>query len=283
MDRIVKSLIVTLFGIATTVLTAAGLVYMELRYDCAIYGFVYAFVLPFGAFLSGLVAASGYYFGSRLLSFRPGRGVLANMIAVSAGNFFFIYWLKYQYLTVDGEPIRKWITYPAYLTFTLSHTSVTFDQFTHDTVTLGFWGYAYAALLMIGFAFGGFCIYNLVRSAPYCDGCGFYLKLKGKQTRYFERLERLADCLAEFRLTTGRGEFRKAMNDHAAAGAKMEDDGKGYSAIVEVSECKGCGKQWFDLHAKQRVNKRWHEIAKLRYSTFSTEKVDALEEMAGSV
>ncbi len=77
MDRIAKGLIVTIFGIATTVLTAAGLVYMELRYDCAIYGFVYAFVLPFGAFISGVVAASGYYIGSRLVSFRPRRGVLA--------------------------------------------------------------------------------------------------------------------------------------------------------------------------------------------------------------
>ncbi|MGA2635298.1 MAG: hypothetical protein ABSF16_13770 [Terracidiphilus sp.] len=282
MDRIVKGFIVTLFGIATTVLTAAGLVYMELHYDCAIYGFVYAFVLPFGAFISGVVAASGYYFGSRLLSFRPGRGVLLNMVAVSGANFFFIYWLKYQYLTVDGEAIRKWISYPAYLTFTLSHTSVTFDQFTRDTVALGFWGYAYAALQIAGFAFGGYCIYKLVRSAPYCDGCGFYLKLKGKQTRYFERLEKLADCLADFRLTTGRGEFRKAMDEHADAGSKMVDDAKGYSAVVEVHECKGCGKQWFDLHAKQRVNKKWHEIAKLRYSTFSSEKVDALEEMTGA-
>jgi hypothetical protein len=216
------------------------------------------------------------------MSFRPGRGVLANMVAISGANFFFIYWLKYQYLTVDGEPIRKWISYPDYLAFTLSHTSVAFDQFTRDKVALGLWGYAYAALQIAGFAFGGYCIYNLVRSAPYCEGCGFYLKLKGKQTRYFERVEQLADCLAEFRLTTGRGEFRKAMNEHAAAGSKMEDDAKGYLAVVKVFECKGCGKQWFDLHAKQRVNKRWHEIAKLRYSTFSTEKVDALEEMTGA-
>jgi hypothetical protein len=203
------------------------------------------------------------------------------MVAVSGANFFFIYWLKYIYLTVDGEPISKWISYTGYLTYTLSHTSVSFDQFTRDTVALGFWGYAYAALQIVGFAFGGFCIYNLVRSAPYCDGCGFYLKKKGKQTRYFERVEQLADCMADFRLTTGRGEFRKAMDEHAAAGSKMEDDAKGYCAVVEVRECKGCGKQWFDLHGKQRVNKRWHEIAKLRYSTFSSEKVDALEEMTG--
>jgi hypothetical protein len=280
MDRIVKSLVVTLFGVTTTVLTAMGLVYMELRYDCAIYGFVYGFVIPFGAFLSGLVAASGYYAGSKLLSFRPGRGVLLNMVAVSGGNFFFIYWLEYKYLTVDGEPISKWISYRDYLIYTLSHTSVTLDQFTRDTVVLGLWGYAYAALLIVGFAFGGYCIYKLVRSAPYCEECGFYLKKKGKQTRYFERLEQLADCMADFRLTTGRGEFRKAMHDHADAGSKMVDDAKGYAAIVEVRECKGCGKQWFDLHAKQRVNKNWNEIAKLRYSTFSTEKVDALEEMA---
>jgi len=283
MDRMVKAFLVTLIGIATTILTAAGLVYLELRYDCAIYGMVYGFVLPFGAFLSGLVAASGYYFGSRLLSYRPGRAFLAVVLAVSGGNFFFIYLLKYWYLTVDGEQVRSYISYPAYLSFTLSHTSFQPDQFSGNSFTLGAAGYGYAALLILGFALGGFCIYNLVRSAPYCEACGFYLKKKGKQTRYFERREQLIDCIASFRLLTERGEFRKAMHGHANAGAKLLDDAKGYSSVAEVKQCKVCGKQWFQLRARQRVNKKWNEIVELKYAIFSTETVDALEEMTGSV
>jgi hypothetical protein len=281
MGRIIKGLLVTLCGVATTVLTAMGLVYLELKQDFAFYGLVYGFVIPFGAFISGLVAASGYFFGSRLLNFRPGRLVLWSMVAVSGGNFFFIYWLKYLYLTEDGEPIRSAISFHEYLTYTLSHTSVSMSQFSSDTVSLGIGGYLYAAMLIAGFAFGGWCIYNLVRSAPYCEVCGVYLKKKGKQTRYFERRDQLVDCIAAFKARTERGEFRKAMQEHASAGSNMVDDTKGYSLIAEVKQCKGCGRQWFRLIAKQRVNKSWNVIPELKYETFSTETVDALEEMTG--
>jgi hypothetical protein len=278
MDRLIKGFIVTLFGIATTVLTAFGLVYLELRYDCAIYGFVYGFVLPFGAFLSGLVAASGYFFGSRLLSYLPKRSMLVIMMVVSGANFFFIYWLKYCYLTVDGEPVRNFMTYPAYLAFALTHTNFKPDQFS-DSFTLGWAGYGYGVLLILGFAFGGWCIYNLVRSRPYCEECGIYLKKMGKQTRYFVRREQLVDSVAAFKALTGRGEFLKAVNEHAGTGTNRADDSTGYCSVVDVKECKRCGKQWFELIPKQRVNKSWNEIRELKVSTFSTERVQALEEM----
>jgi hypothetical protein len=283
MDRMLKGLIVTLFGVATTALTAAGLVYLELRYDCAIYSFVYGFVIPFGAFLSGLVAASGYLVGSRLLSYRPGRALLAVLLAVSGGNFFLIYWLKYVYTTVDGEPIRGWISYSGYLAFTLRHTSLGTGDAGDQGVALGAGGYAFAALLIVGFALGGFCMYALVRSAPYCEGCGLYLKNKGKQTRYFERQEQLIDCTASFRLLAEQGEFREAMYGHAETGTKMEGDATGYASIAGVMQCRGCGKQWFQLLARKRVNKKWTVMAELKYAAFGTETVDALEEMTGAV
>ncbi len=156
MDRVLRGFIVTLFGIGTTLLTAAALVYLELHYNCAFYGYVYAFVIPIGAITSGFVAASGYFAGSRLLSYRPGRGMLGTMLGVSGGNFFLIYWLEYHWLKVDGEYVRNWITFPAYLKVVLTHTAISIGagQSPSDTFELGIGGYLYAALLIFGFACG---------------------------------------------------------------------------------------------------------------------------------
>jgi hypothetical protein len=285
MDKMLYGFFVTLFGIATTLLTAAGLVYLELHYDCAIYGYVYAFIVPMGAILSGFVAASGYYFGSKLLSHRPGRGVLACVIAISGGNFFLIYWLEYILLKVDGEPIHSYISYLDYLRFTLTHTSVTMNfgaVSNGDAINLGMGGYAYAALLIAGFAFGGFIIYNILRMAPFCESCGVYMKKQGSQTRYFVRYEDLAECFAAFKAEMEAGQFRRAMEVHADAGSRKLDASSGYSLRAEIKQCKGCGKQWVELVAMQRVNKKWNRITNIKFSAYCTQRVDAIEELASS-
>jgi hypothetical protein len=239
-----REILFSICGLVTTVLTAVGLVYLELHYDCAIYGFVYAFVLPFGAMLSGLVAGSGYYLGSRLFSYRPGRGSFVSMLFVSGANFFFIYWLKYTNLKVDGESVRDWMTFPAYLRFTLTHTSMRMGYegaAPGSGFELGVGGYAYAALLILGFACGGYFVFNLVRSAEYCEACSLYMKKQGSQTRYFTRWESVTACSVGFRSEAGRGEFKKAVALHGAAGARDADATTGYSLGVEFRHCKRCG------------------------------------------
>jgi hypothetical protein len=281
-DRLLRGTLVTLLGIATTVLTAAGLVYLELRYDCAIYGFLYGFVIPFGAMLSGFVAASGYYFGSRVLSFRPGRGLFVNMLAVSGGNFFFIYWLKYTQMKVDGEPVSKWMTFADYLGFTLTHSAFTLGHSAGDRFVLGAGGYLYAALLIVGFACGGYFMFNLTRSTPYCEVCGLYMKKQGSQTRYFVRREDLAAAFAAFKTEAERGQIRKAVEFHARTGLREADETTGYSLGVEFMHCKRCGQQWLKLAPKQRVNESWNRMSDFRYESYCGERVDGMEKLAAN-
>ena len=280
MDRFLRGLLVALFGIATTVLTAAGLVYVELRYDTAIYSFVYGFVIPIGAFLSGLVAASGYYLGGRLFSYRPGRAMMAVLLAVSGANFFLIYWLEYFYAVVDGVPLHSYMTYPAYLSFMLTHTSLSSGPSDTGATELGVWGYLYGALLVAGFALGGLLVWAIMRAAPYCEACGLFLKKKGSQTRYFVKREELAACNAAMRFEMEHGHFRQAVHLHAGSGARAVNDTTGYQLRASVSECKGCGKQWLQLISKQRVNKSWSEVTGTRFAAYTSEPVDVLEEMA---
>jgi len=276
-DRLLRGLIVTLFGISTTLLTAAGLVYLELKQDCAIYGFVYGLVIPFGAMLSGFVAASGYYFGSRLVSFRPGWGMFGTMVGISGGNFFLIYWLKYTLLRVDGEPIRNWMTYEAYVRYALTHTAFQMGPNSNGPVVLGWGGYAYAGLLILGFACGGYFVFHLVRSAPYCQACGLYMTKQGSQVRYFVRRDDLAACVAEFKYDDRLGQTRKAMELHARTGVREADRTTGYSLRVEFKHCVRCGQQWLGLVAKERVNKFWQRMTGLRYGAYCSESVDVME------
>ena len=281
-DKLLRGVIVALFGIATTILTSAGLVYLELHYDCAIYGFVYGFVIPFGAMLSGCVAASGYYFGSRLVNYRPGRLFFANMLAVSGGNFFLIYWMKYRWLTVDGEHVSKWMTYIEYLRFVLTHTAFTLGHSPGDKFVLGWGGYAYAVMLILGFALGGYVVFALTRSAAYCEACSLYMQKQGSQTRYFVRREDLADCCAAFKSEAEQSQLRKAMDLHSRAGLREEDKTTGYFLKVEFMHCKRCGNQWMELAARERVNNAWNRISDFRYSTYCHERIDAIEKLAGA-
>jgi hypothetical protein len=281
-DKLVRGVIVTLFGIATTALTAIGLVYLELRYDCAIYGFVYGFVIPFGAMLSGCLAASGYYLGSRLVNYRPGRLFFVNMLAVSGGNFFLIYWLKYSLLKVDGEPVSKWMTFADYLRFALTHTAFTLGHSPDDKYVLGVGGYAYAAVLILGFACGGWIMFRLAQSAAYCEACSLYMQKQGSQTRYFVKRDDLAGCSAAFKSEAERGQMRKAVDLHSRAGLREEDGTTGYFLRVEFMHCKRCGNQWLKLAARERVNNSWNRMSDFRYSTCCGERIDAIEKLAGA-
>lgn len=280
MDRFFRGTIVMLLGMATTALTAWGLVWLELRYDCAIYSFVYGYVLPFGAFLSGCVAASGYYAGARLVNYKPGRVFFAGILAVSSGNFFLIYWLKYSQLRVDGELVSRWMTYVEYLRFTLTHTSLTTGSASPNAAVLGLAGYAYGALLIVGFALGGCVVFLLARATPYCEECGLFMQKQGSQTRYFGRREAMNLCMAEFQDEAAAGRHRKAVEMHAAGGAREADATTGYALRVEFRHCRRCGKQWMNLVALERVNERWNRMGGVSYSTYSPERIDALEKLA---
>ncbi len=121
-----------------------------------------------------------------------------------------------------------------------------------------------------------------MRTFPYCDACGTYMKRHGSQTRYFVRYEEMTAAAAAFQAETERGQFRRAMEIHSEAGLRDTDASTGYSLCAAVRQCKGCGKQWVNLIAKQRVNKSWNWISGFKYSAYCTERVDALEQLASS-
>lgn len=286
MMRFTQNLVLALCGAVTSAITAAFLVFVELRWGWALYSYSLWVIIPVGAVLAGFAASSGYYLGARLLNFRPARDLLVGIAAVSVGTFFFIYWLEYVFLTVDGKAISDAVSYSEFLNFAITHTALSFGfrgHFVANSIDIGTTGgYLYAFIQILGFAIGGFLIYIYLVSLPYCKECGLYLKDKGTQTRYFGTPDEVKASTAAFLAIAGEHRFQESIRRHAATGsAKPTGGADSFSSSVEVKRCKGCEKHWLQFAVKRWVNdkKEWKEIPDLNYSRFLMERVEVAKSL----
>jgi hypothetical protein len=171
-SRLFQDFTVSATGAATSFVTAAILVAIERSTGFSYYtlSFLSLGAIPVGAVLSGFVGASGYYLGARLFNHRPTKILLLNMVVISVATFFLIHYFHYYYfLTIEGKPVRDFISFVDFLRIELSHN--------------GAGGYLYAALQVIGFAAGGLAVFGYLNSLPYCEKCAKYLSAKDSQTR----------------------------------------------------------------------------------------------------
>ncbi len=75
-----KQFLIAGMGFATTLLTAVILSIVEIRFDLALYSYMFWFIVPVGAMISGFAAASGYYAGARLFHQKPAGGDLTEFL-----------------------------------------------------------------------------------------------------------------------------------------------------------------------------------------------------------
>jgi len=278
MRRFTQNLVLALFGAVTSAITAAILVLVELKWGMVFYSHTIWGIIPLGAGGAGLAAASGYYFGSRLLNIRPGRDLVVGITAISAGTFFFIYWLKYVFMTVDGRQVSDGIRYWDFLNYTITHTALKFGigaVFFDGSVNIGpGGGYLFAALQILGFAFGGYVIYMYLVRLPYCENCGLFFKDKGSQTRYFPDTNTATASTKEFLAKVDTKRFQDSIQTHAKTGAAKPSGQKMFKSSIELKRCDGCEKHYLHFGVKRWVNsKKWKNITEWNYSTYLMERV----------
>ena len=86
MNRILRNLIVIFLAAASCLTVAAVLFFAELRGARSLFGTMVDSYIPAGAMAAGLLAAAGFYLGSRLLHLRPARIMLAVILVLAAGT-----------------------------------------------------------------------------------------------------------------------------------------------------------------------------------------------------
>jgi hypothetical protein len=262
-----ENIVISACGAATSLLTALLLFGIDRFFGFSFYTWIFWFVIPAGALLSGLIASTGYYCGARLFNHRPSRGLLLNILLVAVGCFFLIHYLGYYYLNVDGIPLRTRVTFGSYLQMVLEHTSLSFrvhGSVIGSTRELGTWGYAYALLQIFGFAAGGFIVYILLLEHPFCAHCERYLKRVDKVQRFCESTDLLNNYIEQVRpLFEGR-RLTEALAKHDGFGDAAESRTKPLRAVLSNWQCPRCAQNVLRLAFSKRQGNNWMEMHKLK-------------------
>jgi len=168
-----QDLIVSAFGLLTSVLTSILLVLLEkYGFPISIYTLSLWAVIPVGAVFCGFVASSGCYYGARLLNHRPTLPLLLNMAIVSVFTFVLIHYWSYVTMMVKGVAVSERISFLQYLDIVLQHKSLrSFIGPRSSSTELGQFGFIVAFTQIIGFGLGGVVHYLRLLTLNYCKRC----------------------------------------------------------------------------------------------------------------
>lgn len=270
-----KQILVAAFGFSTALLTGVVLGYVEIEFGFAFYSWMFWFVIPVGAILSGFGAASGYYAGAMLFHQKPAGGVLLNMLGASIGAFFIIHYIPYFMFEIDGIHIKEVMSFWKYLDIGIRNTSLSFLRSSVSTGELGsFWGYGYAILQLIGFSVGGFAVFGWLSQNPYCDNCSRYLKKTGKQELYTSEGAKLLEQIKEFASLLAAEQCNDAIRYHTENMGVEYSSGHHLRSRVVTRKCSGCGINHLDFVTAKLNGNDWKDIDDTRISLFTNEQLN---------
>ena len=271
-----KDILVVAATAATSIITVVVLAFVDRAVGFSLYGFMLWFIVPVGAILSGLVAASGYYLGARALNHRPSRFVLVGVLAISTMMFFLINYLEYYTQSSGGAQLHDYIAFPDYLNFTLNNMSMTlcYHACLHQGVGIGSFGYLIAALQIVGFFLGGVVAYALLSSEIYCDACARYYSAKFSTTRYFSESGSASSHYGEVLAMLRSRQYQEAIAGQAEAGSQTEQSGSLFASVIKVKWCKKCLRHQIRLSLKRRERKEWKELRVPVPVFFVTERLE---------
>lgn len=176
-----SELLITVGGIVTTA-TVVGLnllVTNALHFDLLSLSFW--FVIPAGALIGGMAAASGYYATARLTQTMPSRTLLLNMVAIAVSAWFLTKWASYATLRLDdGTRVADLVSFWQY--FVVSTESMQLAFGTRGNISaattgeLGMLGYVREGLQLVGFMVGGFASYAMLSDVEACEPCRRYAR-----------------------------------------------------------------------------------------------------------
>jgi len=175
-------------GLVTSLLTAVLVVFLSQLFGTEIFTWSVWVIIPIGAILTGALACSGYYFGSRFFNSRPTRALVAQAVVVAGLTQLLIYYLEYF-----GAGLSDRMSFMQYLPLSLTQGQYSIGHVgTGSGFTVGSFGYVLAGIQFLGFLLGGGVMCAWLFQQPYCDKCSKYFKVLGKRQFKFAKWEELA-------------------------------------------------------------------------------------------
>ncbi len=164
------------------------------RFDFS--SFMYWFVIPVGAILSGMAASSGHYLVSLAIDHPPTHSLAVNMVLIGLTTYMLIKFLSYLALTFeDGTPVSGVVPFRTYYQVAAETTSLRIGRTGSITTgELGQLGYVYEVIRLAGFLAGGFALWTILRNKPFCPDCQrYYLKEPLLKRASIHELQRFLD------------------------------------------------------------------------------------------
>lgn len=174
--------LITIGGIVTTLATIGANALISRWLDFNLLSLSVWFVIPVGAIIGGMGAASGYYFTAIITHTMPSRRFLLEMVAIGVSAWFLGQWIEYATLTLDdGTSVSSLVSFWDYFKFHAEHEQLTirtrYGGNVGSTGELGALGYAREVLQLLGFMVGGLVVWNALSEKEMCSGCRKYAKV----------------------------------------------------------------------------------------------------------
>jgi hypothetical protein len=175
---------VLLSGLLTTAATLAGVYWLGRNTeDFHIMGWYANYIIPAGAMIVGIAAASGYAVTSWLTGTRISRGLLLAVLLLQTGAYVTAEYIEYCDV-MDGLRQRGLMQGPEpsflqYYDFKARNFAwKKRGPGNQPGQPLGAWGYVFVLLGAVGFCLSGLLAPALLYSVPYCAPCQRYMKTK---------------------------------------------------------------------------------------------------------
>ncbi|RUX09236.1 hypothetical protein EOA27_24805 [Mesorhizobium sp. M2A.F.Ca.ET.037.01.1.1] len=265
---------VAVSGLITFVMVVLAVIVVNNLTGFNVFSFSFWVVIPAGAVLTGVAAASGYYFGSLFFHTRPTWFLLVQILIVTAAAQLVIYYGEYRSLVLDdGTMASDAIGFWDYLDTYLRSMHLKAGHGGHiDSGEVGDFGYWLAVIDFIGFILGGFFVFFMLQTYPTCWKCSRYLRKitktgqmfpdHGQFAKYYDTLfQHPVDSRPFADLMKGNPKVRKPALGTVLVGS-------------DLLGCEHCKTQLLAQKVQILGKKGWKDIAKLTRNVRLPDGVD---------
>lgn len=274
---------VLITGFVSVVVVSAVIGYVHLKYNLALYSFMFALFIPIGAILCGVIAASGYFLGWKIFNQKPLGGIFLNILISSILAYLVIQFVPYYLMVTDGVRVREFISFGQYLNMDLQNTSLSVtSRRGHSSGEINLstgWSYAYTVLQIIGFMIGEFVAFIKMMETPYCENCSTYYTIFKEEEQYSNDHEGFLNALKIFFNLTSSNKYKEAVIFHSSSvGVQKPGHHDNYlKSKLTICRCSDCNGFHVHLIASQKDEEgNWKKINGSEITGFTEEILNTL-------
>jgi hypothetical protein len=253
-------------GLITSILTAIGVIIVERLVGLNIFTFMVWLIIPAGALITGMGAASGYYFGSLYFHRPPGAVLLLQMVLIAGFTQWLIYYMDYLTLVLnDGRLASDLVSFSDYMNVRLTKAHYTVGRGQTKTGEVGDAGYWIALVQFIGFLVGGFACFGFLSDRPTCPACKkYYRPLSSIKKQFAERELFISYYDDVFKVPVDTPLFAEAIRALPAKAKAVKGTIHLQSALLG---CPSCKQQLIEDKVQVCTGSGWNEIKDLKRRT----------------